>query len=914
MSKKYFCCDEKREAAVTAHSTMNGIKYLEVLDGPQVLFEKRQRTLYVHFIKETLLDTLNKGHISIEGGERIKDIIVAGVSYNITEPRVLEVHVDKPGDFSVYTLRLVKDDDNPEPPDGFDPILCAVDFSFKVNCPSDFDCRKQLICPQASVTQPDINYLAKDYESFRQLILDRISLLVPDWKERNPADIGIVLSELLAYVGDQLSYQQDAIATEAYIGTARSRISVRRHARMVDYLMHDGRNAQVLIQFNVEGGSPVELKREFQYSGKTYTTQFFTMIADQEVRILPGALDSSRPISKTQAVFELKNDEMLYPEHNEIPFYTWGDCRCCLPKGSTKATLSGHFPNMRAGDVLIFCEVIGPRTGRKEDADASHRHAVRLTHVILKQDPVGGLFLDTPNDMPVDITEIQWAAEDALPFPLCISSTTDKEYGQVYISGITVTYGNIVHADHGETIHDEYLGEVQESLLYLPPDAGGDPCQHGENVPIPPRFRPRLKMKPLTNAIPCIEDILISMPYALQYQTDLDNSILPNDLSEEFEKLGIFFHSPSLSIQGEQGRWSISDGTHAYIIRGFGQRLDILTLPEPVSTLITKSSQEAIPAIILNSEELSGNKEAWHPRRDLLNSSKDDRHFIVESETDGTSYLRFGDDLYGRRPNTGTRFMTTYRIGNGKGGNVGAGMVVHVLSDAPGIKRVWNPLPALGGTEPESVEEVRRDAPYAFRVQERAVTPKDYADVAQRHPQVQHAVAAFRWTGSWHTVFLTIDRFGGLSVDQDFKKKILRHLERYRMAGYDIEINGPHFVSLEIEMLVCVKQEYFRSDVKAVLLQVFSNGMLPNGRPGIFHPDNFTFGQPVFLSPLYAAAQAVEGVDSVWITKFQRQGNPNNEALEKGRLEIGQLEIARLENNPNFAERGVLRLNMRGGK
>ena len=48
-------------------------------------------------------------------------------------------------------------------------------------------------------------------------MLDRMAVLAPDWSERNPADLGVALVELLAYVGDSLSYQQDAVATEAYL-------------------------------------------------------------------------------------------------------------------------------------------------------------------------------------------------------------------------------------------------------------------------------------------------------------------------------------------------------------------------------------------------------------------------------------------------------------------------------------------------------------------------------------------------------------------------------------------------------------------------------------------------------------------------------------------------------------------------
>ena len=57
------------------------------------------------------------------------------------------------------------------------------------------------------------------------------------------------------------------------------------------------------------------------------------------------------------------------------------------------------------------------------------------------------------------------------------------------------------------------------------------------------------------------------------------------------------------------------------------------------------------------------------------------------------------------------------------------------------------------------------------------------------------------------------------------------------MAGHDLEIDGPRFVALELELDVCVEPGYFRSDVAAALLERFA--------PAYFDPDNFTFGQPV---------------------------------------------------------------------
>jgi predicted phage baseplate assembly protein len=286
----------------------------------------------------------------------------------------------------------------------------------------------------------------------------------------------------------------------------------------------------------------------------------------------------------------------------------------------------------------------------------------------------------------------------------------------------------------------------------------------------------------------------------------------------------------------------------------------------------------------------------------------------VEVDTDGAAYLRFGDDLLGQRPEPLTAFVATYRVGNGAAGNVGAESLAHIVTALTAVTLVRNPLPARGGAEPESIEDVRQRAPAAFRTQERAVTEADYATVTERDPRVQRAAATFRWTGSWHTAFLTADRLGGQPADDPFKTSIRQLVERYRMAGYDLEVDGPQFVSMEIAMFVCAKPDYFRSDVKAALLEVFSNRQLPDGRRGVFHPDNFTFGQTVYLSPFYAAAQAVPGVASVQITSFQRQGQPDSKPLVDGFLPMGRLEIPRCDNDPNFAERGVFRLTVGGGK
>jgi hypothetical protein len=395
-----------------------------------------------------------------------------------------------------------------------------------------------------------------------------------------------------------------------------------------------------------------------------------------------------------------------------------------------------------------------------------------------------------------------------------------------------------------------------------------------------------------TEAFPALrlasETRLFQLNFDFALATKLNAGLLTPALAQAFAVAGVVFPGP-FSLQrgrGEGGPWVLHNREEIYYLRNEATGLAVYELLD------------------------------WAPRRDLLGSAGGDRDFVVEVEADGTASLRFGDGAHGLRPDSGTAFAARYRVGLGVAGNVGSETISHVVDAVGGLPvvKVRNPLPAQGGTDPEGMEDVRQRAPSAFRVKQRAVTAEDYAEMAERDPGVQRAAATFRWTGSWHTVFVSADRIGGLAVDAAFKRRTADGLEKYRMAGHDLAVDGPRFVSLEIALHVCVKPDYFRSQVRLALLEVFSNRLLPDGRLGVFHPDNFTFGQPVYLSRLYAVAQGVPGVASVQAELFQRQGLGETSALDTGCLELHRLEIARCDNDRNFPEHGVFQLSLGGGR
>jgi hypothetical protein len=871
-TNRYTCCDHNRRAAVDAHATLNGIDWLEVLDRDAPTEATRQRTLLVRLLKPVPAGVA-VGNVRITGGERIRHIDIEWVGVADAPPpqatpaeqalfaalpepdRVLLVRTDMAGDFSTYRLSLAQGGGSELPLADFDPRLSAVDFAFKVECPSDFDCAPVRDCPPEPRPDPDLNYLARDYASLRRLLVDRLSQQMPGWRDRSPADLTTTLAELIAYMGDLKHYQLDAITTEAYLHSARRRTSLRRHALLVDYPMHEGCNARTWVHLEVNG-APFDLSAG---------VRFLTRSTALPVGIAPDSDDERAARRAGALVFESMHGLRLRAAHNAFGFHTWGDTRCCLPKGATRATLRGHWPDLAVGDVLIFEEVLGPRSGAPEDADPAHRHAVRLTGVQAFMPGAAEGAPPTPLTDPLPdadsgqihpITEIRWHADDALPFPLCLSAETDAAHGSVLVEGVSLALGNNMLADHGEYLADEALGSVPAARLHYPA-TGTDACQRSAVQPLPPRYAPALAEGPVTH-------------------------------------------------QGMVVRQRVEDGLAR------SERVPFDPDASATSALRWRTA-DALPRITLQSS-LDGLDEPWEPRRDLLDSEATDRHFVLETEHDGHSRIRFGDDTHGRRPDAGTAFTARYRIGNGPVGNVGADSIRHALTLEARIVNLRNPLPASGGQRPESAEQVRRRTPHAFRTQERAVTPADYAEVTERLDGVQRAAATLRWTGSWHTVFTTVDRQDGAPVTPEFADTVVTHLDRYRMAGHDLRVTEPIHVSLEIDMLVCVQPDYFRSHVHEGLLRVFSRLEQADGTRGVFHPDNFSFGQTVFLSPLYAAARTVAGVASVQVTRFHRQGQADPAPLAQGFMRLGRLEIARLDNDPNFPEHGVLRLSLHGGK
>ncbi|HVB59575.1 MAG TPA: putative baseplate assembly protein [Ktedonobacteraceae bacterium] len=717
---------------------------------------------------------------------------------------------------------------------------------------------------------PEIDYLSKDYASFRRLMLDHLAQRVPGWQEPTEADIGNVMVEILAYAGDYLSYYQDAVATEAYLGTARLRTSVRRHARLLDYMLSEGCNARVWLCFEVD--EPVLLPKATPVLSRTGGTE-------QAPVVLSGSSTYYQIMQANPKIFETMHDAALYPAHSAIALYAEKDTQTIWPAGSTTATLldPGYGQEkrlrLRAGDVLIFEEIKNAETGEQRWPDPTQRCAVRLTKATAGVS--GGQH----------VLHVEWAEEDAFPFPLRLAVW----FQDTLITDISVARGNVVLADHGNSIRHELL-----------PAVPADPQR---------RYRPYLLVADLTHATSYSHDAALTRPASLALVQDVYHA-LPQISLFQYSNAAPF--ALSKDIENELRNSSL------YLSNTAQERLQeqSIVFSQHVAVRAVSSSEWELYDIINRQYWLAALKEGamylytfrrWSLRRDLLNSGSLDYDFTVDMEDDRRARVRFGFGQQGRQPLVGNRFEVTYRVGEGVQGNVKAETLTHVVTDRQGISRVRNPLPAQGGTAPEAIADAGLNAPFAFTAQQRCVINDDYARMAEAHPEVAKAVVEVRWMGGWHTAFIYVQRSGALAVDAAFKREIARYMQRYLVSGHEVEIRTPRFVALQIVLNIYLKPHVSRNQVRNTLLQAF--GTQPGG---FFYPGNFTFGQALYQSQVVRRAADVPGVARVEAAQFCRADAANTDMVYQHIL-TKATEIIRLDSDKSAPQNGTITFTMEGG-
>jgi len=402
-----------RLAVLEESTTLNGIDFVEIF-APDQNTAPDQQTLRVHFInKVTLAGTVTAA--SITGGETIPMVTVNPIN-NATDwssdsdgRPLLKLTVAAPGDFSFYTLTLTST--------LLDRFFDHATFSFKALCPSDLDCAPPaVICPALTKDLPPIDYVAKDFLSFRQALSDFSVQRYPQWQERSEADLGVMFLEALCALADDLSYTQDRVAAEADLDTATQRRSLVRLARLVDYEPRPALAASVTLQFDV--AMPGEIPSGLLVSAQLPDGSFIyfetgTSLVDRKT----GKLN--------QASYPANNLWNRAP--SGILPYWWDDSQRCLEAGATEMWVLNHGLNFYIGQPLLI------DTPGTTSADPHILDPVNIARFDEQQDPLFG------SPPPTPLTHIVFAAPTQFDHDLTQTSLA----------------GNLVPATQGRRVVNE---------------------------------------------------------------------------------------------------------------------------------------------------------------------------------------------------------------------------------------------------------------------------------------------------------------------------------------------------------------------------------------------------------------------------------------------------------------------------
>jgi hypothetical protein len=799
---------------VIESTTVNGIDFIElkVVDAT---------TLYIHFLNAVNVNVAGIA-AAITGGDRITGITVSpiqsatGWTVDANGNPILSINVSTAGDFSTYTLTITGAP--------LDPMFQSAPFSFKVLCPSDFDCDTTPECCAAPEPPlPAIDYLAKDFQSFNLALSEFSAQRYPAWQERSEADFAVMFMEALSAVADELSYLQDRVSAEAALPTATQRRSLVSMARLVDYEPAPTLSASTILQCQVVGAT-----------------------------VPAGSLVSAVSPNSVKVPFEIGTglaDTTQYTVStlwNSIQPYWFDDSQRCLPCGSSGMYLLGQGFDFPDGLPLLIQTDLPGESIREIVYLIASKTALLSDEIY----PIGG-------PLPTLVTWIEW------------TTPTLRDHDLTN----TVIYGNLLPATQGQRFSESFV------VGTAPPAQSALPAAIARLGPNGTAETPNWIIRyPLSKTQGNQTTLFVESKPRLTWLPpgSAQNTVVDPDIAKPL---------PEIILSRR--------------------------LPEPQTFAFTTSLLDATPIDFAYTVDPA----AWR----VLNTTQfgiPSQSIQWEYDGDQGDTLRFGFEGFGQPPNDGDVYDVTYRIGVGSTGNVAAEAIHTVDPSASAyLAAVRNPFIVTNGADQETPLHIQRMAPQAFRaVQYRAVQPVDYVAAAETLPWVLSAGTAFRWTGSWLTVFTTADPRGNAPVTEPNQISLVELLNRRKLAGYESYAPPPTLVALDLIITVCAATGWLESDVEAGVLARLANAKLPNGSIGFFYADAFTFGTPLYRSALDAAIQSVPGVNGILDIEFRRRGASDVFQSLPDILPLGTSEILRIENDRSYPERGTLRVIAKGGR
>ena len=250
----------------------------------------------------------------------------------------------------------------------------------------------------------------------------------------------------------------------------------------------------------------------------------------------------------------------------------------------------------------------------------------------------------------------------------------------------------------------------------------------------------------------------------------------------------------------------------------------------------------------------------------LINNTIYDPVFTTNIDAEGNAFVLFGDGIGGRIPTTAGTITATYRVGLGSAGNVPANKLTFFLTNAVAGVTVTNQDAAAGGEDDESTDSIRTNAPLALRALNRAVSLKDYANLALQVPGVAKAIADAE---IYTSINLYIAPFGdpgvsGATTTAVFDEVAARVGEFFvdkSAPNVSLTVLPPTYVDIDLDITVNLLPQY-RQDI-------LTNQILAAIRD-LFSINNSFFADIIPVQYILNSLNSVVGVDYATVTYLRR--------------------------------------------
>ena len=736
--------------------------------------------------------------------------------------------------------------------------------------------------------QPGIAYRSGDYAAFRHALLRALpgeteltqtvnGQTVQVWRPGAEGDLGVQMMEWWAYLSDVLTFYNERIATQAYLGIADLPESVNRLIGLLGYRPRPGIGASGTLAALLTGTAPVVLPQGFQVQSKSSPgQQAQTFELGSAITLQPPDVVAARPVPATSPL--LSADGTTVWLAGKVSGVKSGDRLLLVNAEAVTGGAISVFAwvtvqsirsqNNPYGDPVTAITFTGPVQGLPVGAQAS---AFALLRYAQSAQPwsakPAGWSTTIIGTGGLDLASI---ARNLTPGSLALLETTNAS------TLVSVTaYSEIVWFANGDgpsPVATPAIPILHSHIDFAPPI---DPSWNDNTSLVTLRFGWN-SLGSVAPVLTAAQAAFAGAPSTLTTTTSFPSGVdLPVLLQDALGN--------GASAIGTGAATTMTLGTVAAMpSAGLGPTINVLfdlftvTRGQTIANEVLGSGAAAVTGqdftlqktpvtYFMDPASLSGdwfsstvqvwvNQLLWTEVPSFFGQPANATVFVTHEDEQGNTHVTFGDGVNGACLPTGSNnVVASYRIGSGAT-SPSPGTLTNVMQSQPGLKSLVNPIAPAGGADPDPPSRVRTLAPRSVLRFGRAISLDDYQVIAASTPGVIQAAAAYRFDPIAQRPCVTVWVSGDAGAIGAVQAAIAAEADPNR----HVSVLAASGVDTTISFTYVRDARYLDAVVHSALHDV-----LLDPDSGLFGVNAVGIGQAFYDSQIYAACLSVPGVVAV---------------------------------------------------